>query len=97
NWGRAEKLVRNGQDFLPSLTVPNQEAIAQTRWMGHRPSTPDTLPVISASPHHSDVFFAFGHGHLGLTAGAVTGDMIAELATGQVCSVDPKPFRIDRF
>lgn len=97
NWGRAEKLVRNGQDFLPTLTVPNQEAIAQTRWMGHRPSTPDTLPVISTSPHYPDVFFAFGHGHLGLTAAAVTGDIIAELATGQVCSVDPKPFRIERF
>ena len=45
----------------------------QSRWVGSRPSTPDSLPVIGRSPHARNVLYAFGHGHLGLTFGAVTG------------------------
>ncbi|MBT6985643.1 MAG: FAD-binding oxidoreductase, partial [Rhodospirillaceae bacterium] len=67
------------------------------KWMGHRPSMPDSLPVISRSSRFNQVYFAFGHGHLGLSLGAVTGRLIADLVqdrTSEICHV---PFRADRF
>ena len=51
--------------------------------MGFRPSMPDTLPVIGPSTTDPRVFYAFGHGHLGLTLGAVTGAMLADLIAGR--------------
>lgn len=89
---RADLLLRQGRRMLPAL--PEGPV---TRWMGHRPSLPDSLPVIGASPHVSDVFFAFGHGHMGLIGGSATGRMIADLAVGRTLSIDPVPYRIERF
>ncbi|KAB0266784.1 NAD(P)/FAD-dependent oxidoreductase, partial [Microvirga brassicacearum] len=66
-------------------------------WMGFRPSMPDSKPVIGRSPHHPNAFFAFGHGHLGLTQGATTGRLVGELAAGEPTTIDLAPFRIDRF
>lgn len=67
------------------------------RWMGHRPSLPDSLPVIGRSSKHASVFYAFGHQHVGLTAAPMTGKVIAELLSGERPSIDLAPFRIDRF
>lgn len=67
------------------------------RWMGHRPSLPDSLPVIGRSSRHASVFYAFGHQHVGLTAAPMTGSVIAELLSGEKPSIDLFPFRIDRF
>jgi D-amino-acid dehydrogenase len=78
---------------LPGLDVTNGK-----EWMGFRPSMPDSMPVIGRAPHHPDtVFFAFGHGHLGLTESATTGRLIAQLVSGEPTSIDMTPFRIDRF
>ena len=92
NWKRAEILVERAKRILPGL-----DATDGSPWMGHRPSLPDSLPVISASPHHKNVFFAFGASHLGLTEGATTGTLIADLVAGRTPPVDMSPFRIDRF
>jgi len=92
NWGRADKLLTAARTLFPNL---NGEGA--TRWVGARPAIPDSLPVISASPKHPGIFFAFGHGHLGLTAGGVTGRIIADLVAGRQPVVDPTPFRVDRF
>jgi D-amino-acid dehydrogenase len=89
---RADTLLRQGRRMLrhvPEGTV--------RRWMGHRPSLPDSLPVVSASPHHPTMFFAFGHGHMGLIGGSVTGRLIADLASGAAPIIDPTPYRVDRF
>lgn len=66
-------------------------------WMGRRPCTPDMMPIIGAAPKHDDLWFAFGHAHHGLTLGAITGRLIAELVTGEKPLVDLPPFRADRF
>jgi len=92
NMRRADLLLRQGRRMLRH--IPDG---AVGKWMGHRPSTPDSLPVISASPHHQNVFFAFGHGHMGLIGGSVTGRLIADLATGGKPIIDPAPYRVDRF
>ena len=66
-------------------------------WMGHRPSTPDSLPVIGRSPKVPRVLFAFGHQHLGLTQAAVTADIIKAEVFDQQQTVDIRPYRVDRF
>jgi D-amino-acid dehydrogenase len=65
--------------------------------MGFRPSMPDSLPVISRVPGRPGTLLAFGHGHLGLTFGAVTGRLIADLAADRAPPIDVTPFRADRF
>jgi D-amino-acid dehydrogenase len=77
--------------------VPGLKGEPASRWMGPRPSHPDSKPVIGRSPHHKNVFFAFGHDHLGLTMAGITGKLVAELATGKPTTVDLAPFRPDRF
>ena len=64
---------------------------------GLPPTLPDYLPVIGKSPRHPNVWFAFGHQHLGLSLGARTGQLVAQMVAGQSPDVDLKPFRIDRF
>ncbi|WP_428030383.1 NAD(P)/FAD-dependent oxidoreductase [Ancylobacter sp.] len=92
NYARSDALAQLGRRFLPGLNIEGG-----TRWMGHRPTTADSLPVIGRSPRRGDVFYAFGHGHTGLTFGPTTGRLIAELVAGRQTSVDITPFAIQRF
>lgn len=92
NYDRAKVLVTRAKRFLPKL-----DASGGSEWMGYRPSLPDSLPVISGSPRFANVFYAFGHGHLGLTEGATTGRIVSDLAAGRPPRIDLTPFRIDRF
>ncbi|WP_428672574.1 NAD(P)/FAD-dependent oxidoreductase [Reyranella sp.] len=88
----ADRVMRHARALVPGL---RGEPVS--RWMGPRPSHPDSKPVIGRSPRHRNVFFAFGHDHLGLTMAGITGKLVAELATGQPTTVDLAPFRPDRF
>lgn len=92
NYDRAKALFAKGREVLPKL---NPEG--GTEWMGFRPSMPDSKPVISHSPKHRNVFFAFGHGHLGLTMGATTGRLIADLVSTGEAPINMTPYRINRF
>src|SRR5690606_33384755 len=66
-------------------------------WMGFRPSMPDSLPVISPGAHDPRVIHAYGHGHIGLTLAAITGQLVAELVAGEQPSLDLSALRVDRF
>ena len=68
-----ELLMRNAQSMFPGITFKRK-----MEWSGHRPSTVDSLPVIGASERSNNLFFAYGHHHIGLTAGPKTGKMIAK-------------------
>ncbi|MEH6579046.1 MAG: FAD-dependent oxidoreductase [Amphritea sp.] len=74
-----------------------QEPEIRSTWVGSRPSTPDSLPVIGPLKSHPQICVAFGHGHLGLTFGAVTGQLISESIRGVKTSVDLAPFAPERF
>ena len=89
---RAQVLGEQARDLFPGLNTAQGKP-----WMGYRPSMPDTVPVISASPHFANAFFGFGHGHLGLTQGAVTGALLALLADAKPSPIDLAQYRIDRF
>jgi D-amino-acid dehydrogenase len=88
----ARSVRRHAEALFPGI-----KGESMSEWMGPRPSHPDSKPVIDRSPKHRNVYFAFGHDHLGLTMGGITGKLVAELATGKEPSVDLAPFRADRF
>ncbi|HEY9348960.1 MAG TPA: FAD-binding oxidoreductase, partial [Inquilinus sp.] len=89
NLNRARALRRKARRYLPAIPETGG-----TEWMGRRPSTPDSLPVIGAHPRDRRIVFAFGHGHLGLTLSATTARLAAGLLSG---SPAPVPFGIERF
>lgn len=95
NYERARIFYRHGRRMLPDL--PPDGEVEVSRWMGFRPSLPDHLPVLGASPRHRNVWFAFGHQHLGLSLGARSGEIVAALVAGADPGVDLQPFRINRF
>ena len=64
-------------------------------WMGARPTLPDYLPAIGRSRHAGNLLYAFGHQHLGLTLAAITGELVAALASGE--SPELEPFALERF
>ena len=92
NWQRAATLYQHANKILPGLCDENN-----THWMGHRPSLPDSLPIIGRSPIRKNMLFAFGHQHLGLTQAAVTADMICAEVLGEKQPFDLAPFKVDRF
>lgn len=87
--GRAEPIARE--------LFPLAERLDAEPWMGARPCTPDMLPVIGRAPRHANLWFAFGHAHHGLTLGAVTGRLLAEMIGGEAPFVDPAPYSAARF
>jgi D-amino-acid dehydrogenase len=92
DWRRADLLLENARRWFPEL-----EGEGAARWMGFRPSMPDSLPVISKSPRFANTVFAFGHGHCGLMLAARTGELVRDLILDRPTGIDVSPFRVDRF
>ncbi len=87
--GRAEAVARR--------LFPLGARLEPEAWLGGRPCVADMLPVIGPAPRDPGLWFAFGHGHQGLTLGPVTGRLLAEMMTGEAPFVDPRPFAASRF
>jgi len=92
DYRRAEALRAQARKLFPGVNIDDY-----SRWMGQRPSLPDSLPVIGRSGHHPGVFYAFGHQHVGLTCGPRTGRLVADLIADRRPNIDMDPYRIDRF
>ena len=92
NFARAKAMLKKAENFLPGL-----DPSGGREWMGFRPSLPDSLPVIGASRAAPDVFYGFGHGHLGLTQAAATARLLRDLISGQKPALDLQPFSPQRF
>jgi D-amino-acid dehydrogenase len=92
NFKRSRTLAELARRYLPGLKIEGG-----TNWAGHRPTTPDSLPVIGASRRQPNVLYSFGHGHLGLTQAATTGRLVSELVFQGTASVDLTPYDIGRF
>jgi D-amino-acid dehydrogenase len=92
NFERSRVLVELAKRYLPQLNTAGE-----TYWAGHRPATPDSLPVIGPSARCPGVFYAFGHGHLGLTLAATTGRLLGDLIMHRPLPIDLTPYRIQRF
>lgn len=92
NFKRSEVLLKKAKTFLPELND-----LGGTQWMGFRPSMPDSLPVIGPAPSAHGVFYAFGHGHLGLTQSAGTAALVASLVNGAPPPISPAAYSAARF
>ena len=96
NWKRAEILLAHARRTFPGL--PADLPAERVRiWMGHRPSTPDGLPCIGRATLCPDVVHAFGHGHIGLASGAMTGRLVADIISNKPPTIPLSPFNPARF
>lgn len=91
DWRRVRQHAALVTEYLPEA---NTEIVSE--WMGYRPSLPDSQPVIGPSKQHPNVLFAFGHQHIGLTLGPLTGRIIADLVAGRDPGIDLTPYDPDR-
>ncbi len=92
NYNKIQHLSKFANKALPDLKKAGAK-----EWMGYRPSLPDSKPVIGKSDTCAGLFFAFGHGHLGMTQGAGTGKLISELIRNVPTTIPLSPFAASRF
>lgn len=92
NEDRAKALVQHARRMFPGLSGTKVRY-----WMGYRPSTPDSLPILGDAPNRPGLHLAFGHGHFGMTGGPPSGRLVAQMITGQAPAIDPAPYAAQRF
>ena len=88
---RVKNLILNAKDMLDGLPEHKDE------WLGFRPSLPDFLPVIGPSKNYKNVFYSFGHHHLGWTLGAISGKIISIMIDNENTNMDLQPYSSIRF
>ena len=85
-------LKRQIHEAVPNLTYDRID-----EWMGHRPTLTDSIPAIGPLGSTQNAYAAFGHQHVGLTAGPKTGRLIADMMAGRKSNIDLAPFSPARF
>ena len=88
---RISNLVLNAREMLDGLPEHNDE------WLGFRPTLPDFLPIIGPSKNFKNVFYSFGHHHLGWTLGAISGKIISSMISNENTNLDLEPYSSLRF
>lgn len=89
---RAEILFSHVKRLFPALRCDPPRL-----WMGHRPSTPDSLPILGEVPQHPGLHLILGHGHFGMTGGPPSARLVARLISGEAPGLDPTPYSCQRF
>ena len=88
---RVKNLINNAKYMMGDLPEHEDE------WLGFRPTLPDYLPVIGPSKKHKNVFYCFGHHHLGWTLGPISGKIISSMIAEENTNLDLKPYSSLRF
>jgi len=88
---RITNLVNNAKYLFPELPKHHDE------WLGFRPTLPDFLPVLGPSKKYKNLFYSFGHHHLGWTLGAISGKIIAGMIAGENTNLNLSPYSSSRF
>jgi glycine/D-amino acid oxidase-like deaminating enzyme len=88
---RIKNLINNAKYMLENL--PDHE----DEWLGFRPTLPDYLPVIGPSKNHKNIFYCFGHHHLGWTLGPISGKIISGMIANENTNLELKPYSSLRF
>ncbi len=89
---RVDALLVHSKKLFPTLRETKY-----THWMGNRPCLPDSLPVLGRATNFANVFYAFGHGHLGITCAPMTSRIITDLVQGKQAGIDLTPYSAGRF
>ena len=88
---RIQNLINNAKYLFPELGKHEDE------WLGFRPTLPDFLPVMGQSKNHKNLFYSFGHHHLGWTLGAISGKIISKIISGEKTNLNLEPYSSLRF
>ena len=88
---RIKNLIINANNIIEGLPEHKDE------WLGFRPTLPDYLPVIGKSKNYENVFYSFGHHHLGWTLGAISGKIISKMIANENTNLDLDPYSSRRF
>ena len=88
---RIKNLINNAKYMLDGLPEHHDE------WLGFRPTLPDFLPVIGPSKKYKNVFYSFGHHHLGWTLGAISGKIVSKMINNEKTNLDLQPYSSLRF
>ena len=88
---RIKNLIINAKDMLDGLPEHEDE------WLGFRPSLPDLLPVLGPSKNYKNVFYSFGHNHLGWTLGAISGKIISKIIANESTNLNLSAYSSSRF
>lgn len=91
DYRKIRRILGAARRMLPAIDSDEQSV-----WMGLRPSLPDSLPVLGPSSN-PNVLFAFGHQHLGVTLGPITGVIIADIVAGRDPGIDMTPYAASRY
>ena len=89
--GRIKNLINNAKYLLDGLPEHEDE------WLGFRPTLPDYLPVIGPSKNYKNVFYSFGHHHLGWTLAAISGKIISNMIADKKTNLNLEPYSSKRF
>ena len=88
---RIKNLINNAKYMLGDLPEHEDE------WLGFRPTLPDYLPVIGPSKKYKNIFYCFGHHHLGWTLGPISGKIISSMVAEENTNLNLKPYSSLRF
>ena len=88
---RIKNLILNAKDMIDGLPEHKDE------WLGFRPSLPDFLPVLGPSKNYKNVYYSFGHHHLGWTLGAISGKIISKMIANENTNLNLDPYKSLRF
>jgi len=91
NYQRIKWMEEKSKEIIDSLIKP------QDNWLGHRPTLPDSMPIIGKSLKNNNVIYNFGHQHLGLTLAAISGTIIRDIIYDINFNHDISPFTVKRF
>ena len=91
---RIKNLILNAKDMLNGLPESEDH---EDEWLGFRPTLPDFLPVIGKSKNYNNVYYSFGHHHLGWTLGAISGKIVSKMILGEKTNLDLSPYSSSRF
>jgi D-amino-acid dehydrogenase len=95
----AAETPRQIEKVIPRVreAFPVGQILLEKPWMGRRPSTPDSLPIIGPAPRHKNLWLAFAHAHMGFTMGPVTGQIIANYVSGEAQSLAVNAYLPSRY
>ena len=91
NKKRIQNLINGAKYLFPELGKHEDE------WLGFRPTLPDYLPVLGPSKNYKNLFYSFGHHHLGWTLGAISGKILAGIIAEENTNLELSPYKSLRF
>ena len=77
--------------------IPLNKKLIDKPWLGSRPTIIDSLPMIGKAPKHKNLWFNFGHNHIGLSTSAGSAVIISEMIQNKKTSINADPFSPKRF